>query len=40
MIGMSETPFILICRIRVKEGKINEYLKITKKADDSVKASE
>ena len=33
-------PFILIARIRVKEGKVEEYLKIAKEADDSVNASE
>ena len=33
-------PFILIARIRVKEGKINEYLKIANEVDNSVKNSE
>ena len=33
-------PFILIARIRVKESKIEEYLKIAKEADDAVNASE
>ncbi len=33
-------PFILIARIRVKEGKIGEYLKIAKEADDAVNMSE
>ena len=33
-------PFILIARIRVKEGKVEEYLKIAKEADEAVKASE
>ena len=33
-------PFILIARIRVKKGKIEEYLKIAKEADDAVNASE
>ena len=33
-------PFILIARIRVKEGKVEEYLKIAKEADDAVYASE
>ena len=32
--------FILIARIRVKEGKVEEYLKIAKEADDAVNASE
>ena len=33
-------PFILIARIRVKEGKVEDYLKIAKEADDAVNASE
>ncbi|MDC3187570.1 antibiotic biosynthesis monooxygenase [Candidatus Pelagibacter sp.] len=33
-------PFILIARIRVKEGKVEEYLKIAKEADDAVNSSE
>ena len=33
-------PFILIARIRVKEGKVDDYLKIAKEADDAVNASE
>ena len=33
-------PFILIARIRIKEGKVEEYLKIAKEADDAVNASE
>ena len=33
-------PFILIARIRVKEGKVEEYLKIAKEADDAVNKSE
>ena len=33
-------PFILIARIRVKEGMVEEYLKIAKEADDAVQASE
>ena len=33
-------PFILIARIRVKEGKVKEYLKIAKEADNAVNASE
>ena len=33
-------PFILIARIRVKDGKINEYLKIANEVDNSVKNSE
>ena len=33
-------PFILIARIRVKDGKINDYLKIASEVDNSVKNSE
>ena len=33
-------PFILIARIRVKEGKVEDYFKIAKEADDAVNASE
>ena len=33
-------PFILIARIRVKDGKINDYLKIANEVDNSVKNSE
>ena len=33
-------PFILIARIRVKEGKVEEYFKIAKEADDAVNVSE
>ena len=33
-------PFILIARIRVKEGKVDDYLNIAKEADDAVNASE
>ena len=33
-------PFILIARIRVKEGKVEEYFKIAKEADDAVNESE
>ena len=33
-------PFILIARIRVKEGKVQDYLKIAKEADNAVNASE
>ena len=33
-------PFILIARLRVKEGKVEEYLKIAKEADDAVNTSE
>ena len=33
-------PFILIARIRIKEGKVEEYLKIAKESDAAVNASE
>ena len=33
-------PFILIARIRVKEDRVEEYLKIAKEADNAVNASE
>lgn len=33
-------PFILIARIRVKDGKINDYLKIASEVDNSVKRTE
>ena len=33
-------PFILIARIRVKDGKINDYLKIANEVDNLVKSSE
>ena len=33
-------PFILIARIRVKDGKINDYFKIANEVDNSVKNSE
>ena len=33
-------PFILIARIRVKQDKVNEYLKIANEVDNLVKASE
>ena len=39
-INNMSNPFILIARIRVKEGKVEEYLEIAKEADDAVNASE
>ena len=36
----ASTPFILIARIKVKAGKIKEYLELAKKTDSAVKASE
>ena len=36
----SDTPFMLIDKLKVKEGKINEYFEIADKTDKAVKASE
>jgi len=36
----SSTPFILIARIKVKEGKVEDYLKLAKITDQAVKESE
>ncbi len=36
----SSTPFILIARIQVKPGKVEEYLELATKTDAAVKASE
>ncbi len=36
----ASTPFILIARIKVKPGKIQEYLELATKTDAAVKASE
>ena len=36
----SETPFILIARLKVQEGKVNEYFEIADKTDKAVEASE
>ncbi len=36
----SSTPFILIARIQVKPGKVEEYLKLAIKTDAAVEASE
>ena len=35
-----KNPFILIARITVKDGRIEEYLKITAEVDKAVNASE
>ena len=35
-----ETPFILLARIQVKRGKIDEYLNLAAKTDAAVEASE
>jgi quinol monooxygenase YgiN len=34
------TPFILIARIKVKEGKENDYLQLAKNTDEAVRESE
>ena len=34
------TPFILIARIKVKPGKVQEYLELATKTDAAVEASE
>ena len=31
-----ETPFVLIARVKVKPGKVEEYFEIAKEADDAV----
>ena len=36
----SDTPFLLIARLKVKEGKVNEYFEIADKTDKAVEASE
>ena len=36
----SSTPFILIARIQVKPGKVQEYLELATKTDAAVEASE
>ncbi len=36
----SSTPFILIARIQVKPGKVEEYLELATKTDAAVEASE
>ena len=36
----NETPFILLARIQVKPGKVDEYLELAIKTDNSVNASE
>ena len=35
-----ETPFVLIARVKVKPGKVEEYFKIAKEADDAVEKTE
>ena len=36
----SDTPFMLIARLKVKEGTVNEYFEIADKTDKAVEASE
>tara|TARA_B100001093_G_scaffold385790_1_gene371658 strand:- start:156 stop:548 length:393 start_codon:yes stop_codon:yes gene_type:complete len=36
----SDTPFMLIARLKVKEGKVNEYFEIADKTDKAVEESE
>ncbi len=36
----ASTPFILIARITVKEGKVSEYLELAARTDSAVQASE
>ena len=36
----ASTPFILIARIKVKPGKVQEYLELATKTDSAVQASE
>ena len=36
----NETPFVLIARVKVKTGKVEEYFKIAKEADDAVEKTE
>ena len=35
-----EDPFVLIARVRVKEGMVDQYLEIADEADKAVEASE
>ncbi len=36
----SDTPFMLIARLKVQEGKVNEYFEIADKTDKAVEESE
>jgi len=36
----SKNPFVLLARITVKEGMVDEYLKIAKAADKAVEKTE
>ena len=38
--NFKETPFVLIARVKVKLGKVEEYFKIAKEADEAVKKTE
>ena len=36
----SKTPFVLIARVKVSSGKVNDYLAIAAEADSAVKETE
>ena len=36
----SEKPFVLIARVKVKEGKVKEYLNLAEETDHSVEQTE
>ena len=36
----ASTPFVLIAKIRVKEGKVADYIQLAEKTDDAVKDTE
>jgi hypothetical protein len=36
----SDTPFMLLAKLKVKEGKVAEYLEIADKTDKAVQADE
>ena len=36
----ASTPFVLIARIRVKEGKVADYIQLAEETDDAVKDTE
>ena len=38
--GIRETPFVLIARVSVKSGKVEEYMKIASKVDKAVEKTE
>lgn len=37
---VKETPFVLIARVKVKPGKVENYLKIAEEVDNAVEKSE